>query len=257
MKIGKIGVPVENISKLLDSIDNFYPGIQGVIGTSRALVGTDYENLLEKIADIKISQLGTPIIDHVTFYIDDLSTNPTEGSTNVKRSNIINKTIDKLKTRIQYDENAYKLLYARISKLWGKDVNILQYTCDDVILTVNRPQKIVETTINGLDYTTKQFISLNDYQLTFDIKLAGFNRYQEDTIAIDKLNLLFSQKKAIKINSIYLNNIYNIKEIVIKDFTFQQEREYGNMTSLSVTAVSHDSSPVIVEKITINNEKEI
>ena len=89
------------------------------------------------------------------------------------------------------------------------------------LLHVNQAKKIVETEIQGLDGTVKEYIGLGDYNVTINGLIVAANG---QSIASDLYNLMTQLKArvAIPVECDYLNNL-GISTLVVKEFDLEQE----------------------------------
>lgn len=238
---------LEQFAQLINKTGEFIP-----IGNIAAALNTDVADLVEKFTDPKVSTLGTIILDHVTFYTDAITINKTVGSASRVKGNvkILKDKIKDLAASETYIIDNKKREYEAIKQIFGDGgEDFYSITLENVLITVNRPRNIIRTQVKGDDFTIKEFISNGDYSITFNGILAGSNQYQTATKDIAKLNALFALSDSIKVNSIYLNNIFGITDIVIVDSTFNQRSDYGNLTDFSIIAESDIVNYNIAEEI--------
>jgi len=224
-------------------------------GVNRALF-TDFPDLLEKAAEFKISQLGTPVLDHVTFFTDILGVNTTSGAYNKKALNTLQNKTNELKAKGEYVAKYYEQEIKRLDQVFKfkentQNPNFYSVMLDNIYITITRPRNIVKTQVIGEDFTVKEFIGNGDYMIIFTGILSGSNQYQTDVKRLKQLDALFSLKKSIKVNSIFLNNYFNILNLVIEDYNFSQRTDYGNLTDFSITAVSDPENYNPVKNIII------
>lgn len=105
-----------------------------------------------------------------------------------------------------------------------------------VLCTVSQAKKIVKTEIQGADGTVKEYIGLDDYQVSINGILTGNNGQRP-------LNELLSLKRtldapvAIPVISSFLNNL-GIFNIVVDSYTLPQEAGGWSKQDFSINALS-------------------
>ena len=80
-----------------------------------------------------------------------------------------------------------------------------------------RVQTIVTTEVYGMSPSIKQFVSGGDYMITLEGVLSGTNPYQTDTKRIAQLDAIMRYGQSIKIDSIYVNNLFDVIDVVVMD----------------------------------------
>ncbi len=109
-----------------------------------------------------------------------------------------------------------------------------------VLITVSQSKNIVETPMAGHDGTVKEYISMGDYVIDIKGALASESSEvfpEEDTL---KLLTLLKAPKSLEIASRYLNDVFDIHNIVIKSFDLGQNEGFQNIQFFSISAVSDD-----------------
>lgn len=210
---------------------------------------TNYDDLIEKYSLVKFSQLGTPVLDHITLYIDDMQQDSTNGVRNEKNGrNIFQNIGDNVTAAAKYTKQEWKIRTAKFKKLFGSNYQVLSAVSLDFNVIVSRPIKVIETSVPGLDQTVNTIVNNGNYNLTFDCLIVG-GEFNQDVNTIEKFNLLFSMKVPLKISSTYLNNQFDIRQIIVKEYSFEIVKEYVNTVKLTFSAVSHSDKKIICEKL--------
>lgn len=125
----------------------------------------------------------------------------------------------------------------------GQKVFFDSIVLDTVLLTVSQAKKIVVTEIQGYDGTVKEYIGLDDYQVTINGIIAGPNgSYPMDIV--NTLHQLAKAPIAIKVTSRYLQNL-DINMLVIKDFSYDQEA--GGYSKQNFTLNCMSDAPLILQ----------
>jgi hypothetical protein len=109
----------------------------------------------------------------------------------------------------------------------------------DILLSVNLAKIIVKTQIEGRRGTIKEYIGEDDWQITINgFLLAGNGQTPSDAI-IDLKNMVRAHAP-IRVVCAWLNNL-DIFNIVIKDFSMEQEPGGYSKQAFTITAISsHD-----------------
>jgi hypothetical protein len=128
------------------------------------------------------------------------------------------------------------------SDLQFSDAGGLKHIPVDVALyDVRQAKNIVRTSINGRDGQIKQYLGLDDYEITVRGVIAGANGvYPWD--AVKNLADFFRYEQSLGIVSKYLNEIFDIQEIVVKNFSFEQPE--GSQSYQKFEALLWSEKPV-------------
>lgn len=220
------------------------------------LAATNVADLIEKATEIKVSQLGTPVLDHITFYTDDLNSSPISGSFAKTSNDYYNNRKDFLKANYDYivaeSERELKRLQEVFKGTEQAQKNFFNVTLDLAVITVNRPRNILKQIVNGDDGTVKTYIANGDYEISINGIIAGTSPLQTDVGKIAQLDAMFSLKKNLKIASIYLNNTLGVLDVVVDSYNFTPNVEYGNLTEFSINLVSDREFYKGIEETSIN-----
>lgn len=183
-------IPIEE-SLVRNSISNItIPVINQVIHPSVINIdyqgSQNYQNSIEGMNDYDaISLLGTPIYDTIT---------------------------------LSYRNASYSGSNASII---GSDIN-LSCVFDVVQFTITQTRNIVTTPVNGLNGTIKEFISDGDYIVSCNATISfdgiDYIDYQE----LQNIQTLFMVQDDIQIESKIINNVFNLQNVVVKDYRFGQ-----------------------------------
>lgn len=125
----------------------------------------------------------------------------------------------------------------------GQQIVFNDITLNTVLVTVSQAKKIVMTEIQGYDGTVKEYIGLDDYQVTINGIITGPNgHYPQDEV--NALHQLAKAPIAIKVTSRYLQNI-DINMLVVKDFFYDQEAGGYSKQNFTLNCVS--DAPLILQ----------
>jgi len=102
--------------------------------------------------------------------------------------------------------------------LQGEIIEYEKLVIDNALLTVNRTKNIVESNINGRNGTVKEFINADD----FTISMSGSFTSVFGSIPIEmfqKFALIEQSPEALKVESKFLNTLFNIDKVVLTSFS--------------------------------------
>jgi hypothetical protein len=116
---------------------------------------------------------------------------------------------------------------------------------DTVLLTVDRPKRVVKTEIQGRNGTVKEYIGFDDYGVTINIIIPGSNgRYPvEEVLALWKV---LDAPVAIPVISNYLNNL-GVYYLVLESPTMPQEAGRYSQQPITIKAVS--DYPLVIQAL--------
>lgn len=103
----------------------------------------------------------------------------------------------------------------------GRTITTQGKIYDAVLITVSQAKKIITTEIQGRDGTVKEYIGLDDYQVTVNGIITGSNGvHPVDEIA--QLKKMLDAPVAIEVSCDYLQRL-GIYNLVVMDYTFEQQ----------------------------------
>jgi len=115
-----------------------------------------------------------------------------------------------------------------------------------VILEVSQGKNIVKTPIQGRNGTIQEYVSDGDYQ----INARGFITSKDNIIPLDDAKLfreIMQVPQEIEVVSQYLNEIFDINQIVIESFDMPQAEGYRNQIPFTFQAIGYN--PIDLEEI--------
>lgn len=121
------------------------------------------------------------------------------------------------------------------------------YPIDTVLFSVTQTKNIVKTPINGRDGTIKEYVGMGDYNVNIKGIIAG-QRGQYPLDAVDNLMQFLTYNQSIKIYSKYLNERFNIDEIVITDFDLKQDEGKYSQQSFEINALSDYPVEILIQQ---------
>ena len=116
-------------------------------------------------------------------------------------------------------------------------IDYVAVVVDTVVFEVNRKKRIVKTPIQGRDGTIKEYVSGEDYQITCRGMIS--NRDNVFPLAqVRALNKAFDVPQQIPIISLFLNDVFEIFDIVIESYSIPQVEGKRNEVPFSFVASS-------------------
>lgn len=118
----------------------------------------------------------------------------------------------------------------------GQKISFEDVVLQTVLVNVSQPKRIITTEIQGRDGTVKEYIGMDDYQVTINGIITGPNGH----FPIDEVNALHQICKApipIVVISRYLHNL-DIFNLVIKDFSYEQQPGAYSLQAFTIDCMS-------------------
>lgn len=139
----------------------------------------------------------------------------------------------------------------------GEEVLTKRMQFDTVLISVNQNKNVVITPIQGKNGSVKEYINEGDYAVEIDLIVdtmnssgarktrANISKYPEDDMK-DLVEILRANVE-IPVVSKFLNNIFDITDIVIMSHTAPQRE--GNLTNQSIRlSCIQESNTVVTER---------
>lgn len=105
-----------------------------------------------------------------------------------------------------------------------------------ILLNVTQAKKIILTEIQGLDGTVKEYIGLDDFQITVNGIIVGENGHNPTDEIIALIRTLVA-RPAVPVVCTYLNNL-GVFNVVIKEFTLDQEAGGYSKQNFTINCLS-------------------
>lgn len=145
---------------------------------------------------------------------------------------------------LQYKSQLGTTVYANIeflSETYETNIKGVFKTTPDlryeaILLTVGQAKKIIKTEIQGRDGTVKEYIGMDDYQVTINGIITGPNGHYPADEVID-LKKVLDAPIAIPVACTYLNNL-GINSIIIEGYELAQVEGGYSYQTFSINAVS-------------------
>ena len=127
-----------------------------------------------------------------------------------------------------------------IKDIYGNEYSFNNYRNYQCLITVQQSKNIIEENVLGQDGTTKDYISLSDYNITISMILNTFDSTNGTggngiypLSQMQNVINIFRFAGAIPITSWYLNQVYNIQQIVI--YSIEAPQEFGSISQQFLT----------------------
>lgn len=118
---------------------------------------------------------------------------------------------------------------------------------DTALFSVNQTKNVVRTSINGRDGTIKEYIGMGDYTINIKGVICGANGvYPADEVDSLKQFLVYDQ--SIPILSKFLNEVFDIYEVVILDYDINQEEGGQSYQKFEINCVSEKPVEILIQE---------
>jgi hypothetical protein len=132
--------------------------------------------------------------------------------------------------RLEFPQGAY-------TDLDGNTIDYPAVVVDTVIFEVSKPRNIVKTAVQGRDGTVKEHVSDGDFQ----ISCRGMISNRDNVFPLNDvrdLRTIFEVPQQVPVVSLFLNDVFEIFNIVIEDYSIPQVEGKRNEIPFSFTASS-------------------
>jgi hypothetical protein len=140
----------------------------------------------------------------------------------------------KLKVK-DYQDERFNLNTNRYEKITVAGSEI---TLDTVLVEISASKNIIQTAINGVSGTVKEYISNGDYEITFSGALVSSGKGYPFEM-VQTLQDIMKAPVAIEVESELLS-LFNIFNIVVKSSSFPSREGYTNTQLFSFSALSDE-----------------
>lgn len=125
--------------------------------------------------------------------------------------------------------------------------DLVHVPIDCALFNVRQAKNIVRNDIQGRDGTVKTYIGLGDYEITVrGIIMGEGNQYPWD----DVINLVqfFRYEQSLGIVSRYLNDVFDITEVVVKEYYFEQNEGSQSHQKFECTLYSDKPVEILIQE---------
>jgi hypothetical protein len=127
----------------------------------------------------------------------------------------------------------------------GRLVTFKTVTLATVLVTVTQPKRIVRTEIQGENGSVKEYIGMDDFQISINGIIAGTNgSYPFQEVAA--LHDILRAPITIPIVSAYLQ-LFDIFSLVITDYNFDQEPGGYSKQTFTINAISDKPVELLIQ----------
>ena len=118
----------------------------------------------------------------------------------------------------------------------GKTFKTPPIKFETILCTVTQAKKIIKTEIQGRDGTVKEYIGMDDYQVTINGIIVGENRVYPKSVVL-QLKAVLDAPVPVPVVSDFLNNL-GVFNIVVNDYAFPQVAGGQSKQDFSINAIS-------------------
>lgn len=132
--------------------------------------------------------------------------------------------------------------------LQGNEIDFAGITLNAILLEVTQPKNIIKTPVQGRNGTVKEYISDGDYKISGRGLISNF----DNVLPLDDLRIfrqIMNVPQQLEIVSQYLNEVYDIFQIVIEDYNMPQIEGVRNQIPFNFTASS--DVPLDLEELAV------
>jgi hypothetical protein len=124
--------------------------------------------------------------------------------------------------------------------LQGEEISYEALRVDTVLFDVSQSRNIVTTEIQGRNGTIKEYISDGDFSVNINglIVSQDANVYPEDEVT--RLVEILKVQDTVPIASRFLNDVFNITNVVVVGYSFPQPEGTPNTQPFSIQCLSND-----------------
>lgn len=127
----------------------------------------------------------------------------------------------------------------------GRLITFPTLTLQTVLITVSQPKRIIKTDIQGRNGTVKEYIGMDDFQITINgILTAGNGIFPVEDMS--DLRDIFKAPVSIPVISRYLQ-LLEIFNIVVEEYTFDQEAGGYSKQNFTLNCVSDAPVELIIQ----------
>lgn len=177
------------------------------------------------------------------FAIPAISTNIFKG---VVRPVIADKS--PILRRSQLGTQIFSDLQFSPADVTGTGVLIDHIPIDCVLFSVNQPKNIVTTQVAGRNGTIKEWIGDGDYKINIKGVIASGKPGVYPKLEVQNLVAFLRYKQSLGINSSFLNDVFDILEVVVVDFDIPQEEGGMSQQRFEINCISEKPVEVLISE---------
>lgn len=127
----------------------------------------------------------------------------------------------------------------------GRQVTFQSVTLATVLVAMSQPKRIIRTEIQGRNGSVKEYIGMDDYQISITGMITGPNGvypFQE----VAALHEILKAPITIPVVSAYLQ-LFDIFSLVITDYSFEQEPGGYSKQTFTINAISDKPVELLIQ----------
>lgn len=127
----------------------------------------------------------------------------------------------------------------------GRQITFQSVTLATVLVALSQPKRIIRTEIQGRDGSVKEYIGMDDYQVTIQGVITGTNGTFPH-IEVAELHKVLKAPITIPVVSAYLQ-LFDIFNLVIVDYSFDQEPGGYSKQNFIINAISDKPVELLIQ----------
>jgi hypothetical protein len=127
----------------------------------------------------------------------------------------------------------------------GRQITFQSVTLATVLVSMSQPKRIIRTEIQGRDGSVKEYIGMDDYQVTIQGVITGANGVYPFQ-AVAELHKILKAPITIPVVSAYLQ-LFDIFSLVVVDFSFDQEPGGYSKQNFIINAISDKPVELLIQ----------
>jgi hypothetical protein len=144
------------------------------------------------------------------------------------------------------NRNEQTFLYNQVSSFESQTANLetFSFTIQDPVITVAQPREVIRTKVKGLDGDIVEIMQNGSYEISITGSFAGNAYWLYDVDSLKLLETVCNSKLSLEVLSPYLNDVYNITDLVVLDHKISQSTEYTNITNIEISCISTNNKNI-------------
>lgn len=127
----------------------------------------------------------------------------------------------------------------------GRQITFQSVTLATVLVSMSQPKRIIRTEIQGRDGSVKEYIGMDDYQVTVQGVITGTNGTFPH-IEVAELHKILKAPITIPVVSAYLQ-LFDIFNLVVVDYSFDQEPGGYSKQNFVINAISDKPVELLIQ----------
>ena len=127
----------------------------------------------------------------------------------------------------------------------GRQITFQSVTLATVLVAISQPKRIIRTEIQGRDGSVKEYIGMDDYQISIQGVITGTNGTYPH-LEVAELHKVLKAPITIPVVSAYLQ-LFDIFNLVVVDFSFDQEPGGYSKQNFIINAISDKPVELLIQ----------